>query len=159
MRITMKIKNKKLFIATMSISLLLDQCTKFLIKSYIQIGNHWPENWELIRLSHIRNTGGIFGIMQNMNDILLIFSIIIIMAILGYILFLTHLNLFESISFGLIIGGGIGNIIDRIIDGSVTDFIDPIYYPAFNLADSSIVIGIIAYLFFTLKGSHHGQEN
>ena len=71
----MKIKNKKLFIATMSISLLLDQCTKFLIKSYLQIGDHWPENWELIRLSHIRNTGGIFGIMQNMNDILLIFSI------------------------------------------------------------------------------------
>ena len=120
---------------------------KLLIKSYISIGEHWPDNWELIRLSHVRNTGGIFGVMQNMNDLLLILSIAVIIVIFGYIVSLTHISTVESISFGLIVGGGTGNILDRIFDGSVTDFINPIYYPAFNLADSSIVIGIIIYPF------------
>jgi signal peptidase II len=143
----------------MTVSLFFDQCTKLVIKSYLAIGDHWPENWELIRLSHIRNTGGIFGIMQNMNDLLLIFSIAVILIIFSYIIFLTQLTTIESVSFGLIIGGGIGNILDRIFDGSVTDFIDPIFYPAFNIADSSIVIGIIIYLFFTIKEAKYGQGN
>lgn len=152
----MQIKNKQLFIAVMAISLFLYQCTKLLIKSYISIGEHWPDNWELIRLSHVRNTGGIFGVMQNMNDLLLILSIAVIIVIFGYIVSLTHISTVESISFGLIVGGGTGNILDRIFDGSVTDFINPIYYPAFNLADSSIVIGIIIYLFFAIKGTRYG---
>jgi len=155
----MHIKNKQLFISVMTVSLFFDQCTKLLIKSYLSIGDHWPENWELIRLSHIRNTGGIFGIMQNMNDLLLIFSIAVILIIFSYIIFLTQLTTIESVSFGLIIGGGIGNILDRIFDGSVTDFIDPIFYPAFNIADSSIVIGIIIYLYFTIKENKYGQGN
>ena len=155
----MQIKNKQLFFTIMTISLFLDQCTKLLIKSYLSIGDHWPENFELIRLSHIRNTGGIFGIMQNMNDLLLIFSIAVILIVFIYIFLLSQLTTVESVSFGLIIGGGIGNILDRIFDGSVTDFIDPIFYPAFNFADSSIVIGIIIYLFFTIKETKYGQGN
>ena len=155
----MKFINKKLSNIVILFSLILDQSTKIIIRNNLSPGEHWPQNWEIIRFSHIRNTGAIFGTMQNMNNVLLIFSIIIIVLLIIYILSLTAINNNESISFGLIVGGGIGNICDRIFVGSVTDFIDPIYYPAFNFADSSIVIGIALYIYFALKEKKYDKKN
>ncbi|MDG1990031.1 MAG: signal peptidase II [Dehalococcoidia bacterium] len=152
--------NKIGLLSIASIIIVLDQISKIIVRNNLDVGDQWPTTWRLFHISHIQNSGGIFGSFQNMNSMLLIVSIVILIVLLTYALKLKEINHLELISIGLIIGGGVGNILDRIFIGSVTDFIDPIYYPAFNLADSSIVIGIAVYALniFRLSG-HHDKKN
>ena len=138
------------FLTIISLIIFLDQITKIIIRNMLLIGETWPENWSLLHFSHIENTGAAFGIMTNMNAFLLVFSFILISSLIIYKFKANVIKKVEIIPLALVIGGGTGNIIDRIIFGSVTDFIDPIYYPAFNVADSSIVIGISIYIVTTL---------
>jgi signal peptidase II len=58
-------------------------------------------------------------------------------------------------ALALILGGAVGNLIDRVAKGTVTDFIDPTRYPAFNIADSAIVCGVIAVVLLSLRGEVH----
>ena len=120
----------------------LDQFTKSLIRSWLAIGEGWPGGWELIRLTHYENSGAAFGIMQGGGGFLTITSIIVIGAVLAFLWWAPPQARLYSIALSLILGGAIGNLIDRLARGTVTDFIDPTRYPAFNVADSSIVIGV-----------------
>ena len=133
------------------IIIILDQASKIIVRNNLNIGDHWPATWKFFHISHIQNSGGAFGSFQNMNNILLIVSVAILIVLFIYVLKLKKINYLELLAIGLIIGGGIGNILDRIFIGSVTDFIAPIYYPAFNIADSSIVIGIALYGIYILR--------
>jgi signal peptidase II len=120
----------------------LDQLTKALIRGWLAIGDGWPGGWELIRLSHYENSGAAFGILQGGGGFLTITSIIAIGAVLAFLWWAPPQARLYSIALSLILGGAIGNLIDRLARGTVTDFIDPTHYPAFNIADSSIVIGV-----------------
>ncbi|MEX2373829.1 MAG: signal peptidase II [Dehalococcoidia bacterium] len=133
------------FLLVAGLVVLLDQVTKAAVRGSLSPGDAWPEGWEVIRIVHIRNTGAAFGILQGAGDFLIIAPLIAIAAIAFFLLTMPARSRWYSIALSAILGGAVGNLIDRIRLGSVTDFIDPIYYPwSFNLADSAIVLGIIA---------------
>ena len=122
----------------LSISLIvviLDQISKFIFKNYF---------------SYITNTGSLFGLFKGYNIIFIIITIIIIIFIIYYIN--KHkLDRIETIFLSLILGGAIGNLIDRIIYGNVIDFINLKIWPAFNIADAAITIGVIGLIVYYLK--------
>ena len=132
-----------------------DQLTKIWIRSHLAMGQSIPETgW--LRLTHTRNTGAAFGLFQDQSFLL------IMVALLGIALLLLYVSLFyrrfpfldnnlSRVALGLILGGTIGNLIDRLRFGYVTDFIDVGFWPAFNVADSAIVVGVIAFAYLLLS--------
>ncbi len=126
--------------------ILVDQATKAWIRGWLDVGERWLDRGSLINLSHVENTGAAFGILQGNGTLLIIPVVMAIGAVLLMLVWTPQQRFggLYSVALALILGGAIGNLIDRVARGSVTDFIDPMYYPAFNLADSSIVIGVIA---------------
>ena len=132
----------------LSSSLLLlafDQFSKSLIRNNFVIGESWPENG-ILRITHVTNTGASFGLFANQSTILAILSITIVIGIVIIIRKLTPITKLSMIASGLVIGGAVGNLIDRFRLGYITDFIDVrlwgnFHWPVFNLADSAIVIG------------------
>ena len=118
-----------------------DQLTKYLIKANFQIGESWPTEG-IARLTYGTNTGTAFGLFPNQTVILIIASIIAI----GFLIYFyrTHAMPRPLLRFaiGLQLGGALGNLIDRVRSGAVVDFIDLGWWPIFNLADSSIVVGL-----------------
>ena len=132
---------------------IIDQLSKFLVidKNISIIPN-------FIEFNYTQNTGGAFGIGR-INFILIISIIIII----GIIVFLIKENtkITNYIPFVLLLSGSIGNLIDRIFKGYVIDFIDIniLDFPNFNIADISIVSGVIILLYIILLKSTNDNEN
>ena len=133
-----------------------DQLSKSWIRSNLAFGRSIPETG-LPRLTHIQNTGAAFGLFQGQSFALTIVAIVGIVFIL-VLAFAFHrrYTFLDSrlgrLSLGLILGGTIGNLIDRLLLGHVTDFIDVGFWPAFNVADSAVVVGTIlfAYRLFSI---------
>ncbi|MFC1768880.1 signal peptidase II [Nanoarchaeota archaeon] len=123
------------------IVVILDQISKYLILSKIGINNKLVIfNW--LHLTVTMNEGIVFGMFKGANLIFIFITLIL----LGFILlFYEKIPKGNSliISFGLILGGGLGNLIDRLIHGAVIDFINFQIWPIFNLADAAITIGVI----------------
>lgn len=134
----------------------LDQWSKSWIRDNLPLGESSPESG-FLRLTHVANTGSAFGLLANQTFLLIITTLAILLIIP---LFLHYLSVhyrspiisLSTISLGLILGGAIGNLIDRLRLGYVTDFIDVrlwnnFHWPAFNFADAAIVIGIFALIY------------
>jgi signal peptidase II len=123
----------------------LDQGTKQIVVHALERGQ--SNNVFLgLDLTNTRNTGVAFGALQGGG---LVVGALIALS-LGALLVYFLLNATTSglwLPVGLILGGAIGNLIDRIRLGAVIDFIDPVAWPAFNVADSSIVVGVLALLY------------
>lgn len=129
---------------TALIVILLDQGTKLLIGSSLPL-NSSLQLFSFFKLSHIANTGSAFGLFRNMNLVLTIVSI----AVIIYLLYKTKTITSEknlALLCGLVLGGALGNLADRIFLGAVTDFIDFGFWPAFNVADSALTIGAVGLL-------------
>jgi len=103
-----------------------------------------------LHLTYIQNTGAGFGILKGSNTILIFISLIIIGAILYYFNKITKEKSI-NLPIALILGGAIGNLIDRIFLGHVIDFMDLRIWPAFNVADSAITIGAIWLIIYFWK--------
>lgn len=122
--------------------IIADQVSKAVVRASLQHGDTWPEGWELIRFSHVHNYGAAFGILQGASTFLVIAPLIAIAAITVFLLTLPSTSKWYAVGLAAILGGAVGNLIDRIRLGYVTDFIDPTRYPSFNIADSAIVLGV-----------------
>jgi signal peptidase II len=121
---------------------LLDQFTKFLVVSFLPYRSSYPFRG-FFRFTHTHNTGSAFGILQGMNDWLIWISVVgVIVLIMIYRSQPRPSNLLR-LSLALQLGGAFGNLVDRVRWGWVTDFIDIGPWPIFNLADASIVTGLI----------------
>jgi signal peptidase II len=146
--------------------LALDQGTKALVIRSLAIGESWPDASWVVRITHVTNTGAAFGILQGQAIFLTITTIIGIGAIIAYYFFPPLDHGYIRVAIGLLLGGAAGNFLDRIRLGYVTDFIDFGFWPAFNVADSSISIGvtvlILTYLFHESVGARtkldHGRS-
>ena len=101
--------------------------------------------FRLLSFTYVTNTGAGFSILQNMNLMLIIISIIV----LGLLIYFN--NKIPRISLMLIVSGIVGNLIDRIFYGSVIDFINFRFWPIFNVADSLIFIGVIYWIIEILR--------
>ena len=122
--------------------LVLDQFSKFLVRDQLLHYQSFPATG-FFRFTHTFNTGSAFGIFQNQNTPLIFVSVIGIgILILIYRSQRTPTGLLR-LSLGLQIGGAMGNLLDRLILKHVTDFIDVGPWPVFNLADASIITGLV----------------
>jgi signal peptidase II len=131
---------------------LFDQLTKSVVRANLAIGESWPDPDWLVKITHVTNTGAAFGILQGQTLFLTVTAIIAIGAIVFYYAFPPLEHGLLRLALGLQLGGAAGNLIDRIRLGHVTDFVDFPRYPQFNVADSSIVIGLIVIVaFFVLN--------
>jgi signal peptidase II len=109
------------------------------------------------RLVHVQNTGAAFGIFQGQSFILTIVAAVGIIVILFMVLLLRRsypflVGMTNVVAFGMMLGGATGNLIDRLRqEGRVTDFLDVGVWPAFNVADSAIVVGVIIAAYSLLR--------
>jgi len=141
----------------------LDQVTKALVREGLALGESWPGDSWVIKLTHITNSGAAFGILQGQGAFLTVTAFVGMAAIAFYYAFPPLEHGLLRFALGLQLGGAIGNLADRLRFGEVTDFIHFPHYPAFNVADSSIVVGLVIIAgFFLLQdrwrpgGQHDG---
>jgi len=134
-----------------------DQFTKHLIRTRLALDQSWPSVSWPIRFEHVTNTGAAFGMLQNQSIFLVFTSIIGLGAILVYFLYPPFHHPLLRVIFGMMLGGAMGNLPDRLRLGSVTDFIKFPHYPNFNVADSCIVVGVCVLAWFLVF--HDGAVN
>lgn len=132
----------------------LDQWTKWLVRKNIPLNTSWlPDSlgWlsPYARLTYIQNSGSSFGMFQNGKIFLTILTLLIIVGAIYYVLVMEAADVWMLTAAGLYIGGALGNLIDRLTIGSVTDFVSVGTFYIFNVADASINVSV-AMLVLTL---------
>ena len=125
---------KKVYLIAL-IVILLDQITKYIFKNYID---------------YTKNYGAAFGILQNQHILFILISLVVIIVIVSIKR--------DIIPLGFLLGGTIGNLIDRLYYGYVVDFIDLKIWPDFNLADTSITIGIFLLIIYYIKNDTNSKK-
>ena len=153
MCITGTFKNLAFPVTAFSV-VVLNQLSKLAIRMSMSPGQSVPEDG-FFRITYSTNTGGVFGLPAPQAFLITLSVIVIALIIFVYIRYPLTRRTLIKIALGLMMGGALGNLIDRLFVGEfgkVVDFIDIGAWPVFNLADSSIVIGvlIIAYYFIAL---------
>jgi signal peptidase II len=120
----------------------LDQATKYLIMTNLTAYDS-RELFPFLHIVHVRNTGAAFGMFKTLGSS---FFIILSVCAIFFIVYLLEKQIHNTLGLSLILGGAIGNLIDRVLYGKVVDFIDfsvgSFHWPAFNVADSALTIGI-----------------
>ncbi len=140
-------KQDALFLGLAAAWVGLDQITKVILRESLDRGEHW-ELASFYRFSHIANDGAAFGLFSGTGVWLAVLPVIAIVSIAAYYLFPPVDHWSTRLGLALILGGAIGNWLDRLYLGEVTDFIDFIHFPAFNVADIGINVGIAAILIY-----------
>ncbi|WP_054949967.1 signal peptidase II [Numidum massiliense] len=128
-----------------------DQLTKLVIVKAMNLYDTIPVIDGVFHITSHRNAGAAFGILQDARWFFIVVTVVVIIGILWY---MTQIREQKGmlVSLALVLGGAIGNFIDRLLQGEVVDFLDfrMINFPIFNVADSAIVVGVIILLWFTL---------
>ena len=131
---------------TAAVVILADQLTKYLAVSALAPDKSVDVIKGIFRFTYVENRGAAFGSFADNRWVFLILSTALILAIAGYVVWKRPKGLLECLSMGMLIGGGIGNMIDRIALGYVVDFLDFCAFPnlwmwVFNVADAFVCIG------------------
>ena len=130
------------------LTLLIDQIIKyFVVKSELCV----PilDGW--FNLIYVKNTGGMYGMLENNNMLFIIVSILVIAVILLFLFLNRNNSKSQMYLWQLVLAGGVSNLCDRIFRGFVVDYIQLKFFGVFNLADACIVLGIIAILLIEIK--------
>ena len=139
--------------------IVVDQATKALVRNNLALGESWPSDAWLVKITHVTNSGAAFGILQGQGVFLTVTAFVAIAAIAFYYAFPPLEHGLLRVALGLQLGGAIGNLADRLRFGEVTDMFHFPHYPAFNVADSSIVVGLIAIVGFILWNERRPPES
>lgn len=146
--------SKKVYIITL-LSFIIDQVSKALVSTCFSLNESVRLINNFLYLNYINNTGASFSILTNKKYLLIILSLVAIVIIIRYINTFKN-TIFNRIGLGLLLGGILGNLSDRILFGYVKDFIS-LYifgysFPVFNIADICIVVGVIILIISILRG-------
>jgi signal peptidase II len=141
----------------LALVLVLDQVTKALVRNGVDIGEE-DAILPAVTLVHVRNSGVAFGAFSGGGAVVIVLVAAALSALLYY--FATHLDKrLVWLPTGMLLGGAIGNIIDRLRDGAVTDFVKLPAWPAFNVADISITLGVLVLLWvIEQQDEEQGEE-
>ncbi|HSF42162.1 MAG TPA: signal peptidase II [Thermoanaerobaculia bacterium] len=144
----------------------LDQWTKWLVE--IRLPHHAAETVipGFLNLTHVRNTGVAFGLFASdghgTNWTLTILGLVALTAVGVYFWLAPSKDRWLLVALALVVGGAVGNLIDRVASGAVTDFIDVYvgghHWPSFNVADSAISIGIVLMAIDSFRTHRHSDE-
>jgi signal peptidase II len=164
-------RNGYIFMAVAAaVVFVLDQLTKLWVTSAMEPGDMVPVVDGFARLRYTQNSGAAFGIFPDASGIISVLAMLIIIAILVAFVRLGHPGTLSVLAAGLVVGGALGNLTDRLRLGSVVDFVDVygpqiqigdrIYtWPVFNVADSAITVGVILVMAGILfMGEVHEQK-
>lgn len=125
----------------------VDRVTKNWVTDNIPVGTARPIAGDYIRIVHTQNTGAAFGLLPERTTLLSVLSVLAVLAIVYYYRQIASNSSLVSATLGMQLGGAFGNLLDRVTQGYVVDFVDvgvgDIRFWAFNVADSSIVVGIL----------------
>jgi signal peptidase II len=140
----------------------LDQATKYLVLQNIPSGTSWsffPAFARLFQLTHITNSGAAFGSFSSLSQVFKVVAVVVIVAIFFFFHIFPVEKVWVRISLGLIVGGAMGNVLDRFVrpGSAVVDFIDIGFWPIGNIADWCIVTGvcILAYYLWDEEQRRH----
>ncbi len=154
--------NKKNWIC-LSLSLLCcDQLVKAMIRASLNYGKKWTIIPKFFAITHVENQGGAFSIFSTMPWIFILISGAVCLFLLIY-LWKNTLSLGKTISLVLVLSGALGNFIDRLFLGAVTDYLALTFgsyaFPVFNLADTFVVLGLFSYLGIELWRDKNGNRS
>lgn len=144
-----------------------DQITKYAARNHLEAGEHISILPSLLTLTKVQNTGAFLSLGSNLPDfikipLLLIIPCLVLVGMLVYILRKNKMSLHFTLPIAFIIGGGIGNLYDRALSGSVTDFLHMDFYlfrtGIFNMADVSIMVGSFWMIAAQFINSKHRQK-
>lgn len=139
------VKKYWLFVIIAGSIITLDQITKAVVRNNIPFGGSWmPWEWlkPVFRFVHWENTGAAFGLFQGGGIVFAILAVIISVFIIYYYPQIPENEKLMRVALSMQFAGAIGNLVDRIFRGPVTDFISVGDFPVFNIADSSITVGV-----------------
>jgi len=134
------------FLAVAGLVVILDQISKEIVRQTLAVGQRWPgaesplSRW--FTVTHVGNTGVSFGMAQGRSEVLSLLSLGIIVVLLWYRRQVPPGARWLNVALGLLVGGALGNLVDRLRIGHVTDFLDFQFWPVFNVADSAIFLGV-----------------
>lgn len=142
---TLELKRKAAFVIAVVLTLAVAQLGSYLVDSHLPIGETYIVN-SVIHLTHVRNTGGVFGSFEGNGASLAMLAAALLIGISVYLLRDRTVDLFDVICIGFWVGAGASNILDRLLYGGVVDFIDiqgiPHWHYIFNTADAMIHLGV-----------------
>ncbi len=148
-------KSKQKIYSIASIVIMVDLILKFIVSAKLVENDIIKVIPNFFSIYYLKNTGAAFSILQDSTVFLVILSALILLVLNNYIDKEKDLNRISEISLGMVIGGIFGNMIDRIINHSVTDFISfrifNYNFPVFNIADIGITVGVFLLLISVLK--------
>lgn len=158
----LRVQRGELFLLGVALSVLvLDQLTKQYVVSNLSPGVPWNPIESLrkyVSLTYITNTGAAFGMFPAFGTFFAVVAVVVVVAILFYHRQLASGHWMMHLGLGLQLGGAFGNLVDRLRWGHVVDFIDVKVWPVFNVADSSIVIGVALLALSLLRDSEREPE-
>ena len=130
---------------------IFDQITKIMVRSSFSLYESREIISGVFHLTYIENPGAAFGIMADQRLFFLVTTVAVIALLLYFMKTLEDQEPRANLFLAMVIGGAVGNFIDRVQKGSVTDFFDFIIWPVFNIADMFIVVGMLTAAFYIIK--------
>ena len=119
----------------------LDRLSKWWVVQNFEVGESVPLVPGIFHLTYVRNSGAAFSLLPGATALLALLNALLLIGIVVFAPRLHALGLRSEV--GLILGGGLGNLVDRVREGGVVDFLDFRIWPVFNVADTAVVIGVL----------------
>jgi len=137
-------RNTLIFVLAAFSAIVLDQIIKAMIVTFMSPGQTVTLIPHVLQLTYTTNTGAAFGLLRGSGQIVFLAALIIVVLSLAWFFWSRNrMGAWSFVGLGLMIGGAIGNLADRVVRGKVVDFVDFGWWPVFNIADLAIVAGVI----------------
>lgn len=139
--------------------LVVDQATKAYVRASMTVGQSHPVVPDLFWFTRVQNEGAAFGLFAGRQWLLALIAAVVVVVI-GYVLVRkAPQSTRANVSLALISAGAVGNLIDRVVLGSVTDFFDLGWFPVFNVADIALDVGVALLVWWLLFAPEHRHEH
>ncbi len=152
---------RRLFVTAFCITV-ADQVVKKVVTTVMELGESVDFIGTVVRFTRVSNTGAAFGMLRGRSFLFIVISAAASLAIIAFGRQIARQRVWEQVAFGLILGGAVGNLVDRVFLGAVVDFINigigDLRWPYFNVADSAITIGVATLAFHLLFRPHGPPE-
>jgi signal peptidase II len=122
---------------------LADQALKYLVTSKLALGQSIKVLGHIVQLTYVRNTGAAFSLFVGFSSYLVVIGLAVVLAVIFFHHRLSKSNFIVHLGLACVLGGSLGNLIDRVARAYVVDYIDILIWPVFNLADIMINVGVI----------------
>jgi len=149
-----------LFAVTAAVTIIVDQLVKFWVVSSLAPG----ESFRLIGgidIIHVKNSGAAFGLFSRSGWAIFIIDLVVVIIAVAWLFWsrtAREMGIIVFVGIGLMVGGALGNMIDRVFRGTVVDFVDFHWWPVFNVADLAIVAGVIIVVIAVLMSMRSGTD-